>query len=412
MTAAPMSLPTPAYGGLGLGIMTGQEATLAVGGAAPKAPGGSKSNKATRGKRDDEANYTTIMLRNIPNKYSRQMLIDQLHNMGFTGQIDYLYLPIDFANRCNVGYCFINFRTPQQRAKFNSMFDNVPAQQCLPGFNSYKVCQVTKAKWQGRDENVRRIRSGPELMQQLAGHPDWLPVLLDEQGNQEPFLTEEMPGGKQTAQKGRNAKKQILAPGALRPGAAPQVANLSELLDGNGAGRGKKSGAVKMPAGGAAKGGKSAGGKQRGKAGAMDANPAMGMLSQQQMQWQMLQAMAACNPMGPCGCGMPMNMMPGGMIQGFPMVQHMPYEGMDSNAALMNMNMGMMPFAAGMDMSQMSQYAAAMGAFPQAAYPNYAAGEYDYTQGDPRMAADLGDEGDEEDGDDDEDEQQDASYVA
>lgn len=83
-----------------------------------------------RGKKDDEANYTTIMLRNIPNKrplltcplrrcqaallrYSRQMLIDQprgdkpkrvgshviatelallrLHSAGFTGLIDYLY---------------------------------------------------------------------------------------------------------------------------------------------------------------------------------------------------------------------------------------------------------------------------------------------------------------------------------
>eukprot|EP00434_Breviolum_minutum_P022104 symbB.v1.2.019515.t1/scaffold1454.1/size117754/1 len=78
------------------------------------------------------------------------------------------YLPIDFANRCNVGYCFINFRTSHARQQFSSKFDGVQAQQCLPGFNSYKVCQVTKAKWQGRDENVRRIRSGPELMQQLV----------------------------------------------------------------------------------------------------------------------------------------------------------------------------------------------------------------------------------------------------
>lgn len=157
------------------------------------AVGGSRSSKASKKKEEDEeSNFTTVMLRNIPNKYTRQMLIDQLHRAGFVGDIDYLYLPTDFANRCNVGYCFVNFRTSSARARFCSVFDSVAAQSCLPGFNSYKVCQVTRAKWQGREENVRRLRSGPELMAQLAAHPDWLPLLLDESGNKEPFLCEEV----------------------------------------------------------------------------------------------------------------------------------------------------------------------------------------------------------------------------
>jgi len=67
------------------------------------------------------------------------------------------------------------------------MFDGKPAQTCLPGFNSYKVCQVTRAKWQGRTENVKRLKSSPELMMQLAAHPEWLPVLMDSKGEQEPF---------------------------------------------------------------------------------------------------------------------------------------------------------------------------------------------------------------------------------
>lgn len=136
---------------------------------------------------DDEATYTTVMLRNIPNKYTRQMLVEQLYRAGFKGHIDYMYLPTDFANRCNVGYCFLNFRTPEARQHFVGAFDGVAAQTCLPGFNSYKICQVTKAKWQGRDENVRRLRSGPDLMAQLAGHPEWLPLLFDEQGDELPF---------------------------------------------------------------------------------------------------------------------------------------------------------------------------------------------------------------------------------
>merc|ERR1719157_407693 len=109
--------------------------------------GGSQGSgsKATKKKSDDDgganSNYTTVMLRNIPNKYTRQMLIDQLHRAGFKGDIDYLYLPTDFANRCNVGYCFVNFRTASARARFVQNFDGIAAQFCLPGFNSYKVCQ-------------------------------------------------------------------------------------------------------------------------------------------------------------------------------------------------------------------------------------------------------------------------------
>mmetsp|Transcript_91998 Transcript_91998/g.201626 ORF Transcript_91998/g.201626 Transcript_91998/m.201626 type:complete len:355 (+) Transcript_91998:102-1166(+) len=132
-----------------------------------------------------QSGYTTVMLRNIPNKYTQQMLIDQLHQMGYRGAIDYLYLPIDFSNRCNCGYCFINFRSGAARQHFVDRFDGQPVQTCLPGFNSYKVCQVTRAKWQGRDENVKRLKSGPELMGMLVAHPEWLPLVFDEDGNQE-----------------------------------------------------------------------------------------------------------------------------------------------------------------------------------------------------------------------------------
>lgn len=152
--------------------------------------GGSRGSKGPKRREDDDASYTTVMLRNIPNKYTQKMLIDQLHKTGFQGQIDYLYLPIDFSNRCNCGYCFINFRMPAARQQFTQKFDGIQVQQCLPGFNSYKVCNVTRAKWQGREENVRRLRSGPELMAQLSLHPEWLPLLLDDMGNEEEFPLE------------------------------------------------------------------------------------------------------------------------------------------------------------------------------------------------------------------------------
>ena len=55
---------------------------------------------------------TTVMLRNMPNNYSRTMLLELLDAEGFAGQYDFLYLPMDFQSRASLGYAFINFVDP------------------------------------------------------------------------------------------------------------------------------------------------------------------------------------------------------------------------------------------------------------------------------------------------------------
>jgi len=135
--------------------------------------------------------YTTVMLRNIPNKYTREMLIKQL-SLDFNGEFDFMYLPIDFKNKCNVGYGFLNFRSQESCERFIGCFHGVDVRKCLPGLNSKKIVEVTPARVQGLSENVRRLRNSP-VMNQLSDHPEWMPLLFDENGIDEPFPMPDQP---------------------------------------------------------------------------------------------------------------------------------------------------------------------------------------------------------------------------
>mmetsp|Transcript_3705 Transcript_3705/g.9570 ORF Transcript_3705/g.9570 Transcript_3705/m.9570 type:complete len:310 (-) Transcript_3705:327-1256(-) len=126
---------------------------------------------------------TTAMLRNIPNKYTQEMLIDRLHEDGFKGELDFIYLPIDFKNRCNFGYGFVNFRTPEACERFAEAYHLVESQVRLPGFRSRKVIEVSPARHQGLEENVARLQHSPVLTKLVSfGKPEWLPKLLGEHG--------------------------------------------------------------------------------------------------------------------------------------------------------------------------------------------------------------------------------------
>eukprot|EP00438_Fugacium_kawagutii_P009272 Skav235222 [mRNA] locus=scaffold3995:145551:167986:+ [translate_table: standard] len=56
---------------------------------------------------------TTLMLRNVPNAYDRETLMEELDHVGFSGCFNFLYLPIDSATKNNVGYAFVNFNDEQ-----------------------------------------------------------------------------------------------------------------------------------------------------------------------------------------------------------------------------------------------------------------------------------------------------------
>ncbi|KAJ0392939.1 hypothetical protein P43SY_003254 [Pythium insidiosum] len=80
-----------------------------------------------------EDKRTTLMIRNIPNKYTQQMLLSEI-NARHHGKYDFFYLPIDFKNKCNMGYAFINFIDAESIVPFYEEFDS----QKWTNFNSEK----------------------------------------------------------------------------------------------------------------------------------------------------------------------------------------------------------------------------------------------------------------------------------
>ena len=95
---------------------------------------------------------TTIMIRHIPNKYSYQNILEEI-NIVCKDKYDFFYLPLDFENNCNLGYAFINFTNPLHIIYF---YNNFKSRKWLH-YNSYKECDLTFAKYQGKYELTSNI---------------------------------------------------------------------------------------------------------------------------------------------------------------------------------------------------------------------------------------------------------------
>eukprot|EP00746_Dinoflagellata_sp_MGD_P137951 gnl/MRDRNA2_/MRDRNA2_71680_c0_seq1.p1 gnl/MRDRNA2_/MRDRNA2_71680_c0~~gnl/MRDRNA2_/MRDRNA2_71680_c0_seq1.p1 ORF type:complete len:462 (-),score=89.81 gnl/MRDRNA2_/MRDRNA2_71680_c0_seq1:12-1397(-) len=97
---------------------------------------------------------TTLMLRNIPNKYTQMQLLEEIEDLGFADTYDFFYLPMDKQNRSNVGYAFINFIDPASATKCWSVLTNYKFQR----FQSKKICAVSPAHLQGFEKNFKHFQ--------------------------------------------------------------------------------------------------------------------------------------------------------------------------------------------------------------------------------------------------------------
>ncbi|CAM8882690.1 unnamed protein product [Rhodiola kirilowii] len=122
-----------------------------------------------------EDNRTTLMIKNIPNKYTSKMLlaaIDENHR----GTYDFLYLPIDFKNKCNVGYAFINMTSPSNIVSFYQAFNGKRWEK----FNSEKVASLAYGRIQGKAALIMHFQNSSLMNEDKRCRP----ILFHSEGQQ------------------------------------------------------------------------------------------------------------------------------------------------------------------------------------------------------------------------------------
>lgn len=110
--------------------------------------------------------HTTVMLKNIPNKYNFTMLCDLLNEHHF-GTYDFVYLRMDFLNECNVGYAFINFISINHLISFYYKVHN----KGWSLFCSNKIAELSYASIQGIDNLYKKFKYSPILKEQKEYRP-------------------------------------------------------------------------------------------------------------------------------------------------------------------------------------------------------------------------------------------------
>lgn len=107
---------------------------------------------------------TTVMLRNLPNSYTRDLLLELLDQEGFECRYDFIYLPMDFQTLAGLGYAFVNFTSEEEATRAKDYFE---------GFSNWAVQsqKICKVSWshplQGLSQHLERYRNSPVMHEEV-----------------------------------------------------------------------------------------------------------------------------------------------------------------------------------------------------------------------------------------------------
>lgn len=118
---------------------------------------------------------TTVMVRNIACRYTKEQVMEFIDDLGLKGKYDFLYLPLNPVRRANLGYIFINFTTVEAVEECKQMLNG----KSLGTSTTEKRCAVALARVQGqanitahfRRKSVMRSTHAPVFVFDDNGEP-------------------------------------------------------------------------------------------------------------------------------------------------------------------------------------------------------------------------------------------------
>jgi len=121
----------------------------------------------------------TVVLKNIPTTYTPDKLLAALHECGYFGDIDFVYVPVDFKRRDRgLGFAVVNFNSFSACLKFSAEFHLANICDKLSDEDVPQVLEVAAALIQGSKENIRHLQKSP-VPAWLAKYPAWRPQVIN-----------------------------------------------------------------------------------------------------------------------------------------------------------------------------------------------------------------------------------------
>merc|ERR1712070_954627 len=108
----------------------------------------------------EETEANTLIMQNIPNRYSRNMLLALFDECGFQNLYNLVYLPTDFMTSVNFGFAFVHLVSSEAAQRPKAKFHGFSEWSC----NSSKICAVDFCAEQcGLDALIKRYQNCPVM---------------------------------------------------------------------------------------------------------------------------------------------------------------------------------------------------------------------------------------------------------